>query len=355
MAAAGRALRRVGSPYAVDPGTCGPERASRTRCSRRSRRRGLPTAGPDRVEPRPRCRGRRGSRPTASPTAPAVDAGAARPGRGGRQARRPAVLGRATSTDYDEQRNDPGADATSRLSPYLKWGCLHPRQLLHKLGASSGRARLPLRAVLAGVLRRRPAPPAGDGSAGLRRPDGRHARSTAEAPPRRASTPGARAAPVTRSSTPGMRQLVAEGWMHNRVRMIVASFLVKDLHLDWTRGARHFMEHLVDGDLASNQHGWQWVAGTGTDAAPYFRIFNPVAQGERFDPRRHLRPPLGARACHRVGPLRPPPLGRPERSARRVSRADGRPRRGARGGVAALRGRPRPLRLSRGEPGGRPR
>ena len=72
--------------------------------------------------------------------------------------------------------------------------------------------------------------------------------------------------------------------MHNRVRMIVASFLVKDLHLDWTRGARFFMEHLVDGDLASNQHGWQWVAGTGTDAAPYFRIFNPVSQGKKFDP-----------------------------------------------------------------------
>jgi deoxyribodipyrimidine photo-lyase len=66
--------------------------------------------------------------------------------------------------------------------------------------------------------------------------------------------------------------------------MIVASFLVKDLHLDWTRGARHFMAHLVDGDLASNQHGWQWVAGTGTDAAPYFRVFNPVTQGRRFDP-----------------------------------------------------------------------
>ena len=61
----------------------------------------------------------------------------------------------------------------------------------------------------------------------------------------------------------GMRQLVAEGWMHNRVRMVTASFLVKDLHLDWTRGARFFMEHLVDGDLASNSHGWQWVAGTG--------------------------------------------------------------------------------------------
>ena len=100
----------------------------------------------------------------------------------------------------------------------------------------------------------------------------------------------------------GMRQLVAEGWMHNRVRMLMASFLVKDLHLDWTRGARFFMQHLVDGDLASNQHGWQWVAGTGTDAAPYFRVFNPVAQGERFDPDGHLRAALGPGARGRARP-----------------------------------------------------
>jgi deoxyribodipyrimidine photo-lyase len=80
-----------------------------------------------------------------------------------------------------------------------------------------------------------------------------------------------------------MRQLLATGWMHNRVRMIVASFLVKDLHLPWQWGARHFMNHLIDGDLASNNHGWQWAAGTGTDAAPYFRIFNPTTQSERFD------------------------------------------------------------------------
>jgi deoxyribodipyrimidine photo-lyase len=82
----------------------------------------------------------------------------------------------------------------------------------------------------------------------------------------------------------GMRQLLGEGWMHNRVRMIVASFLVKDLHIEWTHGARHFMRHLVDGDLASNQHGWQWTAGTGTDAAPYYRVFNPITQGQKFDP-----------------------------------------------------------------------
>lgn len=82
----------------------------------------------------------------------------------------------------------------------------------------------------------------------------------------------------------GMRQLLAEGWMHNRLRMVTASFLIKDLHLPWQWGARWFLQHLSDADIANNQLGWQWVAGCGTDAAPYFRIFNPVAQGRRFDP-----------------------------------------------------------------------
>jgi len=81
-----------------------------------------------------------------------------------------------------------------------------------------------------------------------------------------------------------MRQLARTGWMHNRARMIVASFLVKDLLIDWRWGERWFMEHLVDGDPAANNGGWQWTAGTGTDAAPYFRIFNPVLQGQKFDP-----------------------------------------------------------------------
>lgn len=81
-----------------------------------------------------------------------------------------------------------------------------------------------------------------------------------------------------------MRQLLQTGWMHNRARMIVASFLVKDLLIDWRWGERWFMQHLVDGDPAANNGGWQWTAGTGTDAAPYFRIFNPVRQGKRFDP-----------------------------------------------------------------------
>ncbi|MEO5989709.1 MAG: deoxyribodipyrimidine photo-lyase [Candidatus Eisenbacteria bacterium] len=81
----------------------------------------------------------------------------------------------------------------------------------------------------------------------------------------------------------GMRELLATGFMHNRVRMLAASFLTKDLLIDWRQGERHFMQHLIDGDLANNNGGWQWAAGTGTDAAPYFRIFNPVSQGQRFD------------------------------------------------------------------------
>jgi len=81
-----------------------------------------------------------------------------------------------------------------------------------------------------------------------------------------------------------MRQLAATGFMPNRARMIVASFLVKDLLVDWRVGEAHFMRHLVDGDPASNLGGWQWAASVGTDAQPYFRVFNPVTQGERFDP-----------------------------------------------------------------------
>jgi deoxyribodipyrimidine photo-lyase len=81
-----------------------------------------------------------------------------------------------------------------------------------------------------------------------------------------------------------MRQLLESGWMHNRARMIAASFLTKQLGVDWRVGAAHFMRHLVDGDLASNSGGWQWAASTGTDAQPYFRVFNPAIQARRHDP-----------------------------------------------------------------------
>ncbi len=129
--------------------------------------------------------------------------------------------------------------------------------------------------------------------------------------------------------------------MHNRVRMITASFLTKDLHVWWPVGARHFLDHLVDGDIASNNHGWQWVAGTGTDASPYFRVFNPVTQGQKFDPdgdyvRRwvpELRPPAGRRGPRAVEArqrVRPRAIPEPRR----------RPRRGAQGDPGPLRARP---------------
>ncbi len=82
-----------------------------------------------------------------------------------------------------------------------------------------------------------------------------------------------------------MRQLLETGWMHNRLRMVVASFLTKHLLIDWRKGERFFIEHLIDGDLASNNGGWQWAASTGCDAQPYFRIFNPITQSKRFDPK----------------------------------------------------------------------
>jgi deoxyribodipyrimidine photo-lyase len=185
--------------------------------------------------------------------------------------------------EYPHARNEPGTDATSRLSPYLRWGAIHPRQLLAKLGRSKAhgvfRTELCWREFYADVLHHRP-----ESARASLQPKMR-AMSIDEghdADERFAAwATGRTGFPLVDA---GMRQLLAEAWMHNRVRMVVASFLVKDLHIDWTRGAAHFMQHLVDADLASNQHGWQWTAGTGTDPAPYFRIFNPTSQGERFDP-----------------------------------------------------------------------
>jgi deoxyribodipyrimidine photo-lyase len=185
---------------------------------------------------------------------------------------------------YDDQRDRPDHEGTSRLSPYLKFGCLHPRQVLAQLDLANPAHRrfqteLCWREFYADVLHHRP-----DSARTAYRREWRAfpTDSGNEAEARfEAWAKGQTGYPIVDA---GMRQLLGEGWMHNRVRMIVASFLVKDLHIDWRAGARWFMQHLVDGDIASNQHGWQWVAGTGTDAAPYFRVFNPVAQGKRFDP-----------------------------------------------------------------------
>ncbi len=186
--------------------------------------------------------------------------------------------------DYAARRDSPSGEHTSRMSTYLKWGCVHPRTLLADLdvarrGDATYRSELCWREFYADVLwhvpgsARRALQPR---MASMELDEGADAERHF-----RAWSQGLTGYPIVDA---GMRQLRAEGWMHNRVRMIVASFLVKDLHIDWVRGARWFLAHLVDGDLASNNHGWQWVAGTGTDAAPYFRVFNPTTQGAKFDP-----------------------------------------------------------------------
>lgn len=191
--------------------------------------------------------------------------------------------------DYGTARDRPDLRGTSGLSPYLKFGVVHPRTLLAGLtgragaGADRFSTELAWREFYADVLFHHPGSLDGD----------------LNQLPIAYDDPGSGFAAwrAGRTGFPivdaGMRQLLAEGWMHNRVRMITASFLTKDLHVWWRHGADHFLEHLIDGDLASNTHGWQWTAGTGTDAAPYFRVFNPMTQGEKFDPdgayvRRHV-------------------------------------------------------------------
>jgi deoxyribodipyrimidine photo-lyase len=184
--------------------------------------------------------------------------------------------------DYGDDRDRPGIDGTSRMSPHLKWGEVHPRTLLADLarhrseGAATYRKELAWREFYADVLFAHPR-----SARDYLRPDYARMRYDDPADHLEAWCQGRTGFPVVDA---GMRQLRATGWMHNRVRMIVASFLVKDLHVEWQHGARHFLHWLVDGDLASNQHGWQWVAGSGTDASPYFRVFNPTTQGRKFDP-----------------------------------------------------------------------
>ena len=185
---------------------------------------------------------------------------------------------------YDADRDRPAIDGTSRLSPFLKYGVVHPRQLLAESDASHDghrvfQSELAWRDFYADVLFRQPRTAWENLD---RRFDHIAVDTDAAAHERfRRWCAGTTGFPIVDA---GMRQLAQTGWMHNRVRMIVASFLVKDLHLPWQWGARHFLQHLLDGDLASNNHGWQWAAGCGTDAAPYFRVFNPTAQQERWDP-----------------------------------------------------------------------
>lgn len=183
--------------------------------------------------------------------------------------------------DYPELRDLPGESGTSEISTDLKLGVLGPREVLEIVGTHSpGREafvrQLAWRDWYAHHL--------------LARPEvvDRAVRSDYDAIVWRDDEDGFRAWTEGRTGYPivdaGMRQLAETGWMHNRVRMIVASFLVKDLLIDWRRGERWFRHLLTDADVPQNVGNWQWAAGTGHDAAPYFRIFNPVSQSERFDP-----------------------------------------------------------------------
>jgi len=286
---AGRHLRGVGSPYAVDPGSVrkadGTPYAVFTPFSKVWRSVGweLPLDAPADGDIGWAC-----DQTLSEPLGPRPDPGCTLPSAGGAAAHERWSEFVADDLDlYDKRRDQPALDGTSRLSAALKWGTIHPRQLLAALDASGTGSRaetvfsseLAWREFYADILfeqprtawenlNRRMDPMPVDTDAAARR---RFDRWTA-------GTTGFGIVDA------GMRQLAATGWMHNRVRMITASFLVKDLHLPWQWGARWFMRHLVDGDLASNNHGWQWTAGTGSDAAPYFRVFNPTTQQERYDP-----------------------------------------------------------------------
>lgn len=190
--------------------------------------------------------------------------------------------------DYKEMRNRPDVDGTSRFSPYMHHGELSPRTIYHAVEnyvADHPKARKGADVFLAEI-----------GWRDFAHHVLYHFPETAEEPlqqkfqkmPWKFDEDGLKAWQRGNTGYPivdaGMRQLWATGWMHNRVRMIVGSFLTKDQLMSWQHGADWFWDTLVDADLASNTLGWQWVGGCGADAAPYFRVFNPMTQGEKFDP-----------------------------------------------------------------------
>ena len=188
---------------------------------------------------------------------------------------------------YDDARDVPGVDGTSRLSPALHHGELSPRQALAALcdgrsiaelgeGETVFAKELVWREFGAAMLYHFP----DTLHAPLDRRFERFAWNPEPAPWLSAWQRGLTGVPIVDA---GMRQLYATGWMHNRVRMVVASYLIKNLLIDWRHGEAWFRDTLVDADLASNTLGWQWAAGCGADAAPFFRVFNPVLQGEKFD------------------------------------------------------------------------
>lgn len=208
------------------------------------------------------------------------------PGEAGAQARLQRFLDGALK-GYAEARNLPSVEGTSRLSPHLRFGELGPRRIYHAAAAAGARrglsadlevfyTELGWREFSYGLLNHFPDFPDTSWKREFERMPWRDDEASLGAWRR-----GRTGYPIVDA---GMRELWTTGWMHNRVRMIVGSFLVKHLMIHWRRGEEWFWDTLVDADLANNAAGWQWIAGSGADAAPYFRIFNPVTQGEKFDP-----------------------------------------------------------------------
>lgn len=187
--------------------------------------------------------------------------------------------------DYDTERDRPDHEGTSSMSPYLSWGLIGPRQImaalrencnLQKSGPQVYSKEIYWREFGYNVLYHFPNTPNEPLNTAYKNFPWERDQKTL-----RKWQKGQTGYPIVDA---GMRQLWQTGWMHNRVRMIVSSLLVKHLLQDWNSGARWFWDTLVDADLASNTLGWQWSGGCGADAAPYFRVFNPITQGKKFDP-----------------------------------------------------------------------
>ena len=303
LAADGVELRATGSPYGVAPGTLRTQTGQAFQVFSPFHRawlaRGVHAPAPA-VEPAEVSWLEAEDRVT--PQAPEPELVAVAGEQHARAAWR-AWLGRTSAgpADYKALHNVPGADATTRLSPALRWGHLHPRTVLADLAEHAGGGAAALarqvgwRDFYADVLFHRPD--------AVRSPIKREFVDLVVDDPVPGSLAAHRLAAWEQGRTgyplvdAGMRQMVAEGWMHNRLRLVTGSFLVKDLHLPWQVGAEVYMQHLRDGELAQNHLNWQWVAGCGNDPAMYVRIFNPVTQSEKFDPdgtyiRRYL-PELG--------------------------------------------------------------
>ena len=377
-----RVAAAVDAPHGARRGRLRPVRRAPRRGRREGAGRRRPRAGAHRLAVRRRARpghqGRRHAVPGVHPVPPGLAAPRLararrhrrrhrRLDRPRRQARRPAPGARSPTTtgrrascraageaaalarwaeflddgaaDYSATRDRPDQPGTSRMSVYLKYGAVHPRTLLADLagplgeGAETLRTELAWREFYADVLYHRP----DSARRELRPPVRRAAARTAGRRPTRTSRRGRTGRTGFPIVDAGMRQLREQAWMHNRVRMIVASFLVKDLHLPWWWGARHFMQYLVDGDLASNQHGWQWV---GRHAAPTPRRSSGCSTRSRRasgSTRTATTCAGSCPSCATSAARRCTGRGSCPTARRRLPAPDRRPRRGAPGGAGPVR------------------